>query len=422
MSRERSRGWTVTWHTNESWTETRINSALKALTKDATVMYTCHQWEQGEQTGAKHVQGYIYFKNAREMAAVKRKLGETVHLEAAKGSAKQNRAYCSKDETAIAGTFKEHGNLPTQGQRSDLTKVAKTIKEHGLEAAVEEHPSKFIQYHGGMKALATHYQLQQVPHSRPVTVIVLYQYGSGAGKTHWATNYDEPEHTWNAGNNLPSLFNYKGQRTVIIDEMDGSRMKYNEAKQFLDKLVKSWASGYQGSLPGVWTTVIITSNSAPWTWYKEDAWPMAPGMPPSPLSRRCTKVYRLEGNYEQGNVKWWDESTPGSAEAVPEPRGLLTCPVSSDPEATRPTRPEPSPENGKDEESESEDKSDTPAEAESTPPNRPSGATAETVYLDDSGDEEDLQAQLQGYYGGYGGRFLDLEALQDVEGDSEDEW
>ena len=65
-----------------------------------------------------HLQGYVEFPAAIRFTTVKNRLGSArFHLEVARGSATQNRAYCTKD-----GDYTEHGDPPTvgQGQRTDL--------------------------------------------------------------------------------------------------------------------------------------------------------------------------------------------------------------------------------------------------------------------------------------------------------------
>lgn len=78
--------------------------------------------EQGEQ-GTKHLQGYLYYDNARSFASVK-KLIPKAHIEAAKGSPAQNKEYCTKE-----GDFFELGDMPTQGKRTDLNEIKKKIEE-----------------------------------------------------------------------------------------------------------------------------------------------------------------------------------------------------------------------------------------------------------------------------------------------------
>ena len=62
-------------------------------------------------------------------------------LRHAKGSPEQNRKYCTKDDTRIAGPW-ERGEMPAsgQGKRNDIIKVVNHIKEKGFMSAAEAYP------------------------------------------------------------------------------------------------------------------------------------------------------------------------------------------------------------------------------------------------------------------------------------------
>jgi len=73
-----------------------------------------YQKEKGEEGGNVHFQGYVVYKNARALVGV-RKVLPTAHWEIAKGDADQNRVYCTKDDTRLAGTApSEFGVKPSQ--------------------------------------------------------------------------------------------------------------------------------------------------------------------------------------------------------------------------------------------------------------------------------------------------------------------
>ena len=96
-------------------------------------IYMCYQRESCPDTGNQHWQGYLVFKIARRLEYLKRNCSrygiDGAHFEIAKGTACQNKEYCSKTSTACAGTFTEHGEIPTQGTRSDLEACCARVKE-----------------------------------------------------------------------------------------------------------------------------------------------------------------------------------------------------------------------------------------------------------------------------------------------------
>jgi len=71
-----------------------------------TYRYVCYGYEWAPTTGTPHLQGYLYFDNARSLEAIRRGL-PGVHLTVARGSHLENRTYCSKD-----GEFVEFGTPP----------------------------------------------------------------------------------------------------------------------------------------------------------------------------------------------------------------------------------------------------------------------------------------------------------------------
>lgn len=72
-----------------------------------------------ESVSTEHMQGYVYFKNARLFNTVKA-LIPRAHIEVARGSPQDNQKYCSKDSL-----FFETGEIPLQGyaQWDKITEV-----------------------------------------------------------------------------------------------------------------------------------------------------------------------------------------------------------------------------------------------------------------------------------------------------------
>ena len=69
-------------------------------------------------------QGYTRVKKSLSIGAVKTALAiPTAHLEHANGTEEQCKAYCTKVETRIAGPWELGDYLPSQGQRSEISKV-----------------------------------------------------------------------------------------------------------------------------------------------------------------------------------------------------------------------------------------------------------------------------------------------------------
>lgn len=78
---------------------------------DLYFRYLCFGFERGDK-GTPHIQGYIYFDDAKTRSSVSKKLSRA-WLTVAKGSPDENLVYCSKQ-----GVYYEFGIIPAQGEAS----------------------------------------------------------------------------------------------------------------------------------------------------------------------------------------------------------------------------------------------------------------------------------------------------------------
>lgn len=104
----------------------------------------------GKEVGANgtpHLQGYLRLqKQMRQKKAFDRLADlfeKRPHMEPAKGSAKKNKIYCSKE-----GNFVEWGDLPKPGTRTDLHAMRDSIEAGKCwEYLAREHTSAHARYH-----------------------------------------------------------------------------------------------------------------------------------------------------------------------------------------------------------------------------------------------------------------------------------
>lgn len=116
------------------------------------VRFSCYQLEAAPTTGQLHYQGYIQMLKKCRFAGVLKALGIPAHIEVAKGTLAENKAYCSKRDSAIMGPW-IFGEAITKGQRTDLEDACATLKEGGYKRVAEEHPTAFVKYHKGFREL-----------------------------------------------------------------------------------------------------------------------------------------------------------------------------------------------------------------------------------------------------------------------------
>lgn len=102
-----------------------IISSMKSLHADGKVRFILFQLEK---VACLHLQGYFELKARTKWNTVFGWFPPGVHIEKAKGNAEQNKAYASKDESAIKGTYWEAGSPLNQGERTDLQALHQEVK------------------------------------------------------------------------------------------------------------------------------------------------------------------------------------------------------------------------------------------------------------------------------------------------------
>ena len=245
------------------------------------VHYVVWQLEKGAE-GTFHIQGYIQLKKRMTLTAVKAKwpIFSTAHLEGAKGSPSQNKAYCTKAETREQGPW-ELGTIQAgQGSRSDLAEAAKKMLETGNICDV--NPCVAVKYASGLLALAA-----QAPCPRRNDLKVITIIGpTGIGKSFAAHECYPGLYTPYYGNSGLWWDGYIGQDVVMIEEFRG-QVPLQKMLQTLD-VYPLRVEVKRGAVPARFRLVIVTSNTEPQDWYPDN--PMKAGSTRQPerdaLARR----------------------------------------------------------------------------------------------------------------------------------------
>lgn len=219
-----SRAWCFTLNNYSAEEETAVQGL--------DCVYVVYGREVGEQ-GTPHLQGYVHFKNAKTLSAVK-KLMPRAHLEVRQGTIDQAIDYCKKD-----GDVFERGTPPaTQAQKGELGKAAmkeiiKRAREGDEEWLEENHPAEYYRHlatfrshRKKVKEVLTHSD-EDTPHE--------WWYGAtGTGKSRklWA---EYPDH-------FPKKINkwwcgYTGQEVVAIEE-------WAPGNDVTTQSLKTWADRY----------------------------------------------------------------------------------------------------------------------------------------------------------------------------------
>lgn len=184
-------------------------------------------WVIGKEVGSsgtKHLQGYVYYKNAISFKSIQKKLLNRAHVEIAKGNAEQNLKYCSKD-----GDFEVFGEMPKQGKRSDLDIIKEYVQDGGQDLKeIYKLSSNLQAYKMGQVGI------QLFGKKRNFKTKVYWFYGpTGTGKTKKAVeDCGEDVHF----QTIPKWWDgYNQQENVIIDDYRRDIFTFTYLLRLLDR-------------------------------------------------------------------------------------------------------------------------------------------------------------------------------------------
>lgn len=273
----RARSWCFTLNNPTAEDDKKFSEEIWEI---AGAKYLIMQKEKGEN-GTPHFQGYITFSTPKTLKAV-RTIMSTAHWEIARGSADENRTYCSKEVGRQSGPF-EYGTIPSQGKRNDLAELQSDIDTgSSIREISEKHFSNFIRYRSGILA----YKLLHTPQRNwPMEVVVLHG-PTGCGKSkHCQDNY--PGAYWKSKNSGQQQFwdGYNGEDTIIIDEFYGW-LPWDYLLRLTDRYPFSLDVKH-GTIQLSAKTIVFTSNKPPAEWYPNSKyfWDES-----NPFKRRITKI------------------------------------------------------------------------------------------------------------------------------------
>lgn len=229
-NRRRVRGWC--WTLNNYTPEEericqRIAGEVDLRTHDC-ITYIIFGKEVSE-SGTRHLQGFLYFKNPKESSWLKKHISRRIHFEEMKGTPEQNQKYCSKD-----GDYTECGEIPKgQGFRADLEGVIISVKAgRSILDIANDHPFEMIKFNKGI--LSWRAMLQK---PRTTKTKIMWFWGpTGSGKSQEAFRiaqesgsfyYKEPLSKWWDG--------YDQQDVVIVDDYRPDFMTFAGLLRLFDR-------------------------------------------------------------------------------------------------------------------------------------------------------------------------------------------
>lgn len=236
-------------------------------TKWASFRYAAYQREQCPATGREHIQGYVMFTKRVSLSACK-KLDQTAHWEPRRGSHDQAVDYCTKEDTRRSGAEPVTvGDPPKPGKRSDLHDLADSINAGAsLKELARSHTHTMLKC--GKNALMVR-SLLMVPRNTKPKVHVYFG-GTGLGKSHKAHEFEDAYWVPNETKDHSLWFDrYDGEKVCVFDDFYGGVCPWRFLLRLLDRYPNSvpYKGGYVEFVSDV---VVFTSNSPPWSWYKNN--------------------------------------------------------------------------------------------------------------------------------------------------------
>jgi len=246
----RSRGWVFTIN---NYTEDEIET-VKSLTRGS--VYVIAGFEVGKKTGTPHIQGYVYYTNARSYSAMKDRIGRS-WVKAAKGTGVQNQAYCSKQ----GDVFVEHGVPPKQGERTDIEAVYDQLRDGASMRTILEGDNNLQ-----CLQIAEKYLKYKEEERDFVTEIKVYWGPPGAGKTRAAREW-LGEDTYTCNRTTSKFWDgYDAHQGVLIDDFRADWCKFVELLGITDRY--AYRVEVKGSARQLRARKIaITSPFHPRDWY-----------------------------------------------------------------------------------------------------------------------------------------------------------
>lgn len=269
----------------------------------------CLYWCMCDEEGATpHTHVYMAFEHAKEFASVQRRF-YGAHIEAAKGTHRENRDYIRKEgkwrdsdksETNKSETFEESGELPEESDRR--VKQSEAILARVIDGAsnaeiMREYPSAMLHLPRIEQARQTFLEEKYRKEFRKLTVEYIWG-ETGVGKTRKVMEKHGYENVCRVTNYAHPFDSYTGQDVIVFDEFRSS-LPLSDMLCYLD--------GYPLMLPcryadrvACYTKVYILSNIS-----LDKQYPNVQLEEPASFDafkRRLTSVYRMLPTLPNGEL------------------------------------------------------------------------------------------------------------------------
>jgi len=228
-SQKSARLWCATLN---NWGEGEHDAIKEAITQRC--VWGVVGTEIAPTTSTPHLQMAMLFNRARTIGFLKTNFSQRAHFEICKGTAEQNREYCTKDHE-----YWEHGQIPenAQGTRSDLEEATSYLQMvcGNVQLMAMRYPAVYVKYAANFERLANRFVKAKNAGKKFFEKIVTWIYGpTGSGKTHYVVDTEEAGALWISPKTLKWWHAYDNEPAVLFDDFRGDFCTYHELLRLLD--------------------------------------------------------------------------------------------------------------------------------------------------------------------------------------------
>lgn len=271
------KNWCFTWNNPDLSGE----SLLELLTSKSS--YCVFQKEQGDE-GTIHYQGFVQFTSKQRLSSLK-KILVSAHWERCKGSAEENREYCTKLSSRVDGPWSS-GRITVKGQRRDIEEFRDAVLEGSSDfSLVMSFPSQVAHFPKFIEFVRSSQSVRRTEKPN----IKCYYGPSGSGKTRRvmeSSGFDRTYVVSRPDSGRPLWWDGYDPRvhsTVVIDDFYGW-LPWSFVLQLIDRYPFQ-VERKGGKINFNSATIIFTSNQHPEKWYKSP-----PNDDLTPLLRRIDEI------------------------------------------------------------------------------------------------------------------------------------
>lgn len=239
---------------------------VRNMVEHGTIRFGVLQLEAAPETGHHHYQGYVQLPRKQRLTWLRRHVLDGAHWEVARGTADENIAYCTKEDSRVDGPWRA-GEASHQGVENSFDLAVNAVKTGmPLHEVADCWPGVWVRHSRGLCDLRQRLQLKRDRRAfGPDGPEVWVLYGSsGTGKSrfvaeHWPDAFWKiPGEKWWDG--------YEEHETVVLDDFKVGELRLTDLQRLLD-WNPLWVEVKGGAVPMLAKRYVITSNYHPSEWY-----------------------------------------------------------------------------------------------------------------------------------------------------------